>query len=169
MHLLVELARRFPAIHFVWVGGRTQDVDSWKKQLSDEKIGNITLVGFVENSRLPLYQAAVDVLLMPYEHRISGSGGGNSADYCSPMKMFEYMGCGRAIISSDLPVIHEVLNSSNSVLCPPEDCQTWAQALDRLSIDKAKRDELGRHAFQDVHQYTWLRRAQNALANWELP
>jgi glycosyltransferase involved in cell wall biosynthesis len=169
MVLLVELARRFPAIHFVWVGGRPQDVDGWKKQLSDEKIGNITLTGFVENSRLPLYQAAMDVLLMPYERQISGSGGGDSADYCSPMKMFEYMGCGRAIISSDLPVIREVLNNSNSVLCPPEDYQAWAQTLERLSIDRAKRDELGRSALHDVHEFTWLRRAQKALANWELP
>ena len=169
MLLLVELARRFPAIHFIWVGGRPQEIDSWKRQLSDEKIGNITLIGFVENSRLPLYQAAMDVLLMPYERQISGSGGGNSADYCSPMKMFEYMGCSRAIISSDLPVIQEVLSNSNSMLCPPEDYQAWAQALERLFSDKAKRDELGRQAFQDVHEYTWLKRAQKALANWELP
>jgi len=167
--LLVELARRFPAINFVWVGGRPQDVESWKNQLSDEKIGNITLFGFVENSRLPLYQAAMDVLLMPYERQISGSGGGNSADYCSPMKMFEYMGSRRAIISSDLPVIQEVLNDSNSLLCPPDDFQAWEQAVNCLYNDKAKRDDLGTHAFSDVHEYTWLRRAQKALANWELP
>ena len=33
------------------------------------------------------------------------------------MKMFEYMAAGRAIVSSDLPVIREVLNERNAVFC----------------------------------------------------
>ncbi len=166
MPMLVSLAHRFPGIQFVWVGGLPQAVESWKQQLSDGKIENMNLVGFVENVRLPLYQAAMDVLLMPYESQISGSSGGNSADYCSPMKMFEYMACGRAIISSNLPVVREVLNDGNALFCPPEDSQAWAAALESLFED-AKRDELARCARQDVSQYTWLRRAQNALAGWE--
>jgi glycosyltransferase involved in cell wall biosynthesis len=169
MRLLVELARRFPAIQFIWVGGLPQDVAGWKQQLSEEKIGNVNLMGFIENSRLPLYQAAMDVLLMPYERQISGSSGGNSADYCSPMKMFEYMACGRAIISSDLPVLKEVLNEANAMLCAPEDGQAWANALEHLSSDSEKRAELGRRALHDVQKYTWLSRAQKALADWELP
>ena len=168
MSLLVELARRFPAYQFVWVGGQPKDVEYWKIQLAGQNVRNVTLTGFVENSRLPLYQAAMDVLLMPYEREISGSGGGNSADYCSPMKMFEYMACGRAIVSSDLLVIKEVLNQTNAVLCSPEDLQAWAQALDRLSVDEARRAELGRCALKDVGQYTWLKRAQKAFSNWDL-
>ena len=168
MSLLVELARRFPAYQFVWVGGHPKDVEYWKTQLAGQNVRNVTLTGFVENSRLPLYQAAMDVLLMPYEREISGSGGGNSADYCSPMKMFEYMACGRAIVSSDLPVIKEVLNQTNAVLCSPEDIQAWAQALDSLSVDGARRAELGRCALKDVGQYTWLKRAQKAFSSWDL-
>jgi glycosyltransferase involved in cell wall biosynthesis len=167
MPLLVELARRFPAIQFVWMGGLPQEVESWRQQLSEDQIENVSLTGFIENSRLPLYQAAMDVLLMPYERQISGSSGGNSADYCSPMKMFEYMACGRAIISSDLPVIREVLNEANAILCPPEDSLAWSHALERLSTDVEKREELSRCALLDVRQYTWLRRAQKALADWK--
>jgi glycosyltransferase involved in cell wall biosynthesis len=167
MNLLVELARRFPAMQFTWVGGRPQDIEQWKAQLAREKIHNVNLPGFVDNRRLPLYQAAMDVLLMPYERQISGSSGGNSADYCSPMKMFEYMACNRAIISSDLPVIREVLNETNSVLCPPEDSQAWAQALERLAADEKARNELGGCALRDAQRFTWLKRAQNALADWD--
>jgi glycosyltransferase involved in cell wall biosynthesis len=167
MNLLVELARRFPEMQFTWVGGRPQDIDQWKAQLAMQKIHNVTLPGFIDNRRLPLYQAAMDVLLMPYERQISGSSGGNSADYCSPMKMFEYMACNRAIISSDLPVIREVLNETNSVLCPPEDSQAWAQALERLAADEKARNELGGCALRDAQRFTWLKRAQNALADWD--
>ncbi len=134
MTLLIELARCFPRINFLWVGGRQQDVNAWRERLVAENIGNITLIGFVENSQLPLYQAAADILLMPYERVITGSSGGNSSTYASPMKMFEYMACKRAIISSDLPVIREVLNPSNALLCPPEDIEAWSQALGRLDL-----------------------------------
>ena len=48
---------------------------------------------------------------MPYPRSIFGSSGSaDSAAVASPMKMFEYMAVERAIITSDLPVIREVLN-----------------------------------------------------------
>jgi len=161
--LLVELARHFPQVHFLWVGGHPADVEHWRGQLASAKIPNVTLTGFVENSRLPLYQAACDVLLMPYERVITGSGGGNSAAYCSPMKMFEYMACGRAIISSNLPVIGEVLNDRNAVLCPPEEVGAWVSALGGLLADASRRQALANAALQDAQAYTWLERERKAL------
>ncbi len=163
MSLLTELAKCFPRIHFLWVGGRQQDVDRWRKLLEAENIGNVTLTGFIENSQLPLYQAASDILLMPYERMISGSSGGNSTEYASPMKMFEYMACKRPIISSDLPVIREVLNPTNAMLCPPEDIGVWSQALGSLIYDEEKRLALAEQAWFDIQQYTWLERARRAL------
>jgi glycosyltransferase involved in cell wall biosynthesis len=163
MTLLTELARCFPRINFLWVGGRQQDVNAWRERLVAENIGNITLVGFVENSQLPLYQAAADILLMPYERVITGSSGGNSSTYASPMKMFEYMACKRAIISSDLSVIREVLNPSNAMLCPPEDIDAWSQALGSLIFNEDKRYTLAEQAWLDIQQYTWQERARKAL------
>jgi glycosyltransferase involved in cell wall biosynthesis len=104
---------------------------------------------------------------MPYERVIAGSSGGNSAAYCSPMKMFEYMACGRAIISSDLPVIGEVLNDRNAVLCPPEQADAWANALNGLLADATRRQALAHTALLDVQAYTWLERARQALEGFK--
>jgi len=169
MSLLTELARCFPSITFLWVGGRQQDINFWRERLASENIGNIILTGFVENSQLPLFQAAADILLMPYERVITGSSGGNSTAYASPMKMFEYMACKRAIISSDLPVIREVLNPSNAILCPPEDIDAWSQALGNLIYDEEKRNSLAAQAWLDIQQYTWLERARKALQGFNPP
>lgn len=163
MSLLLELARCFPGINFLWVGGQPGDVDTWKERLRTENIPNITLTGFIQHSQMPLYQAAADILLMPYEKVITGSSGGDSSSYASPMKMFEYLASQRAIISSDLPVIREVLNPSNAVLCPPEDIEAWSQALSELLTDEEKRQSLASQAWQDIQKYTWLERARNAL------
>ncbi|OGO66123.1 MAG: hypothetical protein A2030_06895 [Chloroflexi bacterium RBG_19FT_COMBO_50_10] len=166
MNLLLELARCFINLNFLWVGGHPPDVSVWRERLAAEKIENITLTGFVQNSQLPLYQAAADILLMPYEKVITGSSGGNSITYASPMKMFEYMASKRAIISSDLPVIREVLNLSNSMLCPPEDIDAWSQALGCLLTDEEQRRALAEQAWQDIQKYTWLERARNALVGF---
>ena len=166
MTLLVELAKRFPLINFLWVGGRPSDVSKWHEHLKTNKIANITLSGFIQGNQIPLYQSAADILLMPYERVITGSSGGNSTSYASPMKMFEYMASKRVIISSDLPVICEVLNSSNAMLCPPEDIDAWSQAIDCLVKDEAKRLALAQQAWHDVQQYTWLERARKALAGF---
>jgi glycosyltransferase involved in cell wall biosynthesis len=166
MDLLVELAARFPALQFLWVGGREADVDRWRQRLRQNQIDNITLTGFVPNRELPGYQAAMDILLMPYERVIEGSSGGNSADYCSPMKMFEYLAAGRAIISSDLPVLHEVLNDDLAVFCPPEELDPWAAALEELVLDPARRRALGDRARQAAAAYTWQARALTSLAGF---
>ncbi len=163
MALLLELACCFPGINFLWVGGRQEDVYTWRKRLAAENISNITLTGFVENSQLPVYQAAADILLMPYESVITGSSGGNSSTYASPMKMFEYMASKRAIISSDLPVIREVLNPSNAMLCPAQNIEDWSQALGILIYDADKRRALAGQAWLDIQQYTWRERARKAL------
>ncbi len=130
---LIQIALAYPDSQHIWVGGRQEDVKNLQETLTKKNIENVLLTGFIENSKLALYQAACDILLMPYESAIAGSSGGNSVDICSPMKMFEYMAVGRAIISSDLPVIHEVLDEKTAIFCPPEDSASWVKAVGLLA------------------------------------
>ena len=115
--LLFELAKQMPQVNFLWVGGTPELVDFWRAKLTDAKMTNVTMTGFVKHEIIPLYQAASDVLLMPYSRSISASSGQDIAEVINPMKMFEYMASGRAIVSADLPSIREVLNEGNAVLC----------------------------------------------------
>lgn len=162
--LFIALARTIPEAHFVWVGGRPEDIEFWRQRVDVNHIYNVTFVGFIPNGSLPLYQAAADLLLMPYSSSIMGSSGtADSAAVASPMKMFEYMATGRAIVSAYLPVIREVLNESNAVFCKPDDIHTWKFALERLLNDNNLRDQLGTQARQDAQEYTWLARAQRIM------
>lgn len=163
MELLLELARAIPQAQFVWAGGMPQDVAEWHARLQAAGVTNVTLPGFLPNRDLPLWQAAGEVLLMPYEWRVEVSGGGNTADICSPMKMFEYLAAGRAILSSDLPVLHEVLNEGNAVFCPPESVQAWVSALSDLMADPERCQRLGMHARRDGQQYSWQARVHRIL------
>ena len=81
------------------------------------------------------------------------------------MKMFEYMAAGKAIICSDLPVLHEVLqHNRNCLLCSPNSIDEWMDALLVLRDDIVLREKLGGNAQKDwAAQYTWTSRAQNIL------
>lgn len=161
--LFLGLAERFPKASFVWVGGRPNDVETVRSRANEHSLSNVTFTGFIDHRRLPLYQAAADVLLMPYARSIAGSSGGNSADICSPMKMFDYLAAGRAILSSDLPVIHEVLDGTNACFAPPEDLDGWAEQLYVLLSDRSIRDRLAAKARADSARYSWRARAARAL------
>jgi glycosyltransferase involved in cell wall biosynthesis len=161
--LFLALARWTPSASFVWVGGRPADVEEWKRKAAD--LPNVTFTGFVPNRDLPNYLAAADILLMPYARSILGSSGdASSAAVASPMKMFEYMAAGRAILTSDLPVIREVLDEHNAVFCPPEDIRAWQAALNDLLAEPRLRAALATQARREVQQYTWLARAQKIMA-----
>lgn len=160
---LLALAQAHPQVHFLWVGGRPEDVNIWRTRTKQLGLNNVSLTGFVDNQHIPLYQAAGDILLMPYERSVAVSGGGNTADICSPMKMFEYMAAGRAILTSDLPVLREALDESCAIFCAPEDRAAWLAGFSRLAADAQLRQRLGNAAKARAGQYAWVERARRSF------
>jgi glycosyltransferase involved in cell wall biosynthesis len=161
--LFLALAQKFPQASFVWVGGRPTDVKTWAGCAAALALGNVNFTGFIPNERIPLYQAAADVLLMPYQQNVATSSGGNTAAICSPMKMFEYMAAGRVILTSDLPVLREVLDATMAVFCPSEDVAAWESALGELLNNERQRQTLGQSARRAVLRYSWIERSRRAL------
>ncbi len=167
LDLMVELAQHHPEVNFLWVGGEETAVERWRARLEELGLENISLLGFLSNEEMPMVQASCDVLLMPYERHIEVSSGGDTAAFASPMKVFEYLAAGRAILASDLPVIREILNESNSMLLPADDTAAWIEALGTLMSDPGQRSWLAAHAQEDAPQYSWIARAERALEGLE--
>jgi len=167
LELLLELAKAFPQVEFLWVGGRPDAVSEWQSTIQAQAIGNIHLTGFVPNENLPQYQSAADILLMPFAKSVSGSSGGNTADVCSPMKMFEYMAAGRVMLTSELPVLREVLNEENAMFYTPEDFADLKEKFALLVNDRSLRDRLASQARKDVLQYSWQERMRMILTSFK--
>jgi glycosyltransferase involved in cell wall biosynthesis len=158
--LIMDIAAQLPETNFLIVGGETSDVRKLRNEVRDRALGNVTLTGFVPNAELPAYQAACDVLLMPYRSRVSASSGGDIGRYLSPMKLFEYLASGRAICSSDLPVLQEILSPEIAVLLPPNDVEAWIAAIQRLIENPNFRKKLGKNARTAAQKYSWEARAE---------
>ncbi|OGO17139.1 MAG: hypothetical protein A2Z14_05820 [Chloroflexi bacterium RBG_16_48_8] len=163
LELLYQLALRNRDVQFLWVGGEKEAIEYWRERVKAEAVSNLCIQGFVPNEELPLLHAACDVLLMPYESKVSVSSGADTAAFASPMKVFEYLAAGRVILSSDLPVLLEILNSSNSVILPVNDAAAWDNALQEIRQDPSKRCALAQRARQDAHQYSWIERAKSSI------
>ena len=166
MEFVIELARHMPDDHFLWVGGDPRDVENWQSTLLQHQLQNLALTGFIPNQDLPYYQAAGDALLIPYERTFSNSGGEDISSVSSPMKIFEYMTSGRVIVSNDLPVLREILNEDNAILCPPGDVNAWVRALRKIQSDPGSGLKLAIQARQDVEKYSWVERSHSILLDF---
>jgi glycosyltransferase involved in cell wall biosynthesis len=161
--IILEMAAGSPDINFLLAGGDPQTVSDFQDKINRRGITNIILTGFIPNSDLPCFQAACDVLLMPYQSEVAASSGGDIAKYLSPLKLFEYMACSRVILSSNLPVLKEVLNERNAILLPPDDVQTWVVALQDIKNDPNRRVSLAEQSRKDSLKYSWEARADRIL------
>jgi glycosyltransferase involved in cell wall biosynthesis len=166
--MLLSLAEYLPQVTFLLVGGEPKQVKLFHEQIKHRGLKNVILTGFIPNAELPLYQAACDILLMPYQRRIAASSGGDISRYLSPMKLFEYMACERAILSSDLPVLKEIISNENATLLPTDNINAWVDAIKNMMTNPAQRKKLATQARQDVQQYSWDARAERILNGLEL-
>ncbi len=79
-------------------------------------------------------------------------------DYASPLKIFDYMAAGRAIVAPDQPNIREVLEDGRTALLfDPARPEAMWQAITRLIDDAPLRRRLGAAARAELmrRDYTW--------------
>ena len=161
---IVSMAHVIPEATFHIVGGTDGD----RKRIFQITIPrNVIFHGYQSQLNLSRFYPYFDVMLAPYQGRIAVSGGvGGSVEDMSPLKIFEYMSWGKAILCSDMTLLREILtNECNSLLLPPGDLGAWVAAIRRLLHDEKERYRLGANARSEfLSKYTWAKRARNVLS-----
>jgi len=157
--VFVDAARNFDDdVLFLLVGGHGDYLRKLQKRVNEIGFSNVIMTGFMPPDRIPIYQSAADVLVLPptADHEISA--------YTSPLKLFEYMASRRPIAASDLPVLREILHDGeNALLFAEGNADDLAQKISRLLDDPAFAESLAGQAFLDVQHFTWKARAQRIL------
>lgn len=159
--LVVDLARVCPQFDFHLVGGTNNDLSDWRAR--DNLPDNLKLHGYQRHKDIPAYLIAFDAVLLPNQPVVRvGTGNSDIGRWTSPLKLFEYMGAGRAIVCSDVPVLQEVAEDGvNMLVCRHDDVSEWAAALQRLWADAGLRRSLGTTAREQLERlYTWDVRAR---------
>jgi glycosyltransferase involved in cell wall biosynthesis len=112
----------------------------------------VSFAGLALPEAIPALVGSFDIALQP-----------RAVAYASPLKLFEYMAAGRAIVAPDQPNIREVLqHDRTALLFDPDRPEALWQAICRLADDAALRRRLGRAARQEIRSrdYTWKHNAE---------
>jgi glycosyltransferase involved in cell wall biosynthesis len=118
--------------------------------------GRISFTGLQPHEAIPALVAQFDIALQP-----------RVVPYASPLKIFDYMAAGCAIVAPDQPNIREVLvDGENALLFDPDQPGAMWDAIHRLAMDPALRERLGEAARARIAQadYTWRGNAERVVA-----
>ncbi len=144
-------------LHFLIVGdgpGRAEVMERARRTGMED---SVTCVGLVGRDRVSAYISAFDIALNP-----------KVEPYASPLKLFEYMGLGRAIVAPDQPNIREILtDDSNALLFRPDDPDHFRSRIMRLCGDGALCRRLGDNASRTIEDkgYTWDDNVRRVLSS----
>lgn len=116
----------------------------------------VTFTGVVDRDAVPAHVAAFDIALQPAV-----------VAYASPLKLFEYLALGKAIVAPRVPNIEEVLvDDVNGLLFDPAHEGALEAALSRLCADADLRTRLGTAAAATIveRNLTWVGNARRVEA-----
>ena len=156
-----DLHRADPSTHLLLVG------EGPLRQGFEEEVRRmglhqaVTFTGGVVHEDVPQYLAAMDVAVAPYPPL--------DEFYYSPIKLFEYMAAGRAVVASRIGQVAEiVVDGVTGLLYEPGDRAALVNCLRRLQRDAALRSELGRRASAACSEHTWSQNASRVI-DWVDP
>lgn len=141
------------------VGGNEQRIAELRKLAEELNVAaRVVFHGLVEPGKRFEYIHQADICLLPLTD--TGLGG----RYTSPLKLFEYMAAGKAIIVSDLPSMRQVLTpEQDALLVPTGEPEALARAIKRLLTDAELHSRLALAAYVRANEFTWRARSHKIV------
>ena len=147
------IKRQFVRVEFIMVGPHTAAI---AESVTRRGLNDIVhLIGPVEYDCVPSYVNACDILVAPYNVRGTSR---SKKGIGSPLKVLEYMACGKPAIGSDLAQVADLIDDGkNGLLFPQGDAASLASAIVTLAQNRELREEMGARATESVSErYSWL-------------
>ncbi len=143
-------------LRFVVIGDGPARADLERAAAARGVTDRTSVIGLVGRDDIPAHVAAFDIAIQP-----------KATAYASPLKLFEYMAAGCAIVAPDQPNIREVLTDGvDALLFAPDDPASLRAALERLATDPPLRARLrdGARATLQRRDFTWDGNARRIMA-----
>jgi glycosyltransferase involved in cell wall biosynthesis len=161
IELLLDAAAALPEVQLVLVGGN-DTAEAAPYVARARALPNVSLIGYVTGGKLAQALQAADVLVIPP----SAAPLEQFGNTVLPIKVFEYLAAGRAIITGEVADTAELLlQGENAERIKPDDVGALVDALRRLFADETYRAGLGERARARAAELTWDARA-GRLLDW---
>lgn len=149
-----QVVKKRPTTRLVLVGeGQTRPIVA-QKVLRNGLEQAVIMTGAISHTSVPEMISIAEVAVVPAAP-VPASRGGTG----TPLKLFEYMAAGKAIVATGLNQAAEVIrNGHNGLLVEAGNVEAFSNAMLDLLDDSAKRGRLGQNARQHaVEEYSWER------------
>ncbi len=144
--------QRLPLILGGGKGWRAEEVFAAIKQY--DLADSVKHIGFVPTADLPVWYNCAEAFLYPSVYEGFG------------LPVLEAMACGTPVITSAASSLPEV--AGNAGLClPPDDSDTWADALHDVSTDGNWRAAAAEKGLERAKRYSWARTAELTIMSYK--
>lgn len=152
--LLAEPAAQARHLLIVGDGPARESIERRARELGVSE--QLTITGIVDRDAVSEQVSMFDIALQP-----------DVTAYASPLKLFEYMALGRAIVAPDSDNIREVLrDGENALLFRNRDQDDLLDKIRRLCNERGLREQVGAAARETITRegYTWENNARRVIA-----
>ena len=156
--LLARLAPRHPKLRLLIVGEGQLRLELGRRLNERGLSDRVTFTGALAHEQVGEVIRLFDVALAPYPAL-------DHAFYFSPLKLFEYLACGVAVVAANCGQIAELVrHDETGLLYPAGDLDALTNACDRLLSEPKLRHLLGERGAQFVRtHFTWDKNAARAI------
>ena len=151
IEILPELINRIPDLRLMVVGDGPL-MKTLKQQVKALSIGQrVIFTGKIRREKVPLYINNSDICVAPFDSER------NKVTGLSPLKVFDYMACGKPIIATDVGGLGKLIEKySVGIVISPGNPVELAEAILHLTSDKELQEKLGRAGREiAVGKFSW--------------
>lgn len=164
IELILNISKKIKELNFYLYGKRN---NSEIKNMHIPK--NVKIYNFLDYSKIPSILRTADLLLMPYSTtNVSiNSEVDNTVNYMSPLKMFEYLASGVPILSSNIPVLKEILiNRYNAIIVKNNNNIEWISEIKKIAKSYNLRNNLSTNQIKTAKINSWYSRSYKIIKSY---
>ncbi|MFQ5642238.1 MAG: glycosyltransferase family 4 protein [Thiogranum sp.] len=158
VHRIAELRRAGNDDIYFLIVGDGADMPAVRAAIEagqDDLRDSVKCVGWREHAEIPKFLATFDLAVFPFTNA-----------YCSPLKLFEYLGAGLPTIGPDTPAVREVFEDGVHLRLVKQDGSDFTETVLELKNSPQFRMELARNGQRLVlGEYTWEKNAERVVGH----
>ncbi len=140
-------------VKFVAIGGSESEISNLKKYYP-----RVIFLGRKPYTKLPIYQQAADVLVVPNSATTK-----LGSEYTSPLKLFAHMTSGVPVVASNVKSLTSVLGYSYPYLFEADDEESLLHVIKKIRADYNSAKLQAKKIMEKSEKFTWDKRVASII------
>ena len=152
---LVDAGQWLPGFRITLVGGEHRQIEELRGHVAAGG-AEIAFSGHLPHRRTMAALAGSCIAVLPNRNDPDSA-------FTSPLKLFEYMASGCAVVASDLQPIREIADENDVIWVKPGAPRALAEAIRKLAAEPETARQMGERLRLKARNYTWGARAKKQV------